>query len=44
MRDMYPALKHVEKHMRPTPVHLQVYDGIYIRAMRDGTIPDTFFF
>lgn len=27
-RDMYPAFKHVEKHMRPTPVHLQVYDDV----------------
>jgi hypothetical protein len=27
---MYPAFKHVEEHMRPTPVHLQVYDGIHI--------------
>jgi acetyl esterase/lipase len=28
VKDMYPALKNVEKHTQPTPVHLQVYDGI----------------
>ncbi|KAI9452279.1 hypothetical protein BJY52DRAFT_940839 [Lactarius psammicola] len=27
-KNMYPAFKHVEKHMRPTPVHLQVYDDV----------------
>lgn len=25
---MYPALKLVETSMQPTPVHLQVYDGM----------------
>ena len=28
VKELYPVLKHVEKHTRPTPVHLQVYDGI----------------
>jgi hypothetical protein len=27
-KDMYPAPKNVEKLTRPTPVHLQVYDGM----------------
>jgi hypothetical protein len=26
---MYPALKLVETSMQPTPVHLQVYDGMF---------------
>jgi acetyl esterase/lipase len=30
VKEMYPVLKNVEKHMRPTPVHLQVYDGISV--------------
>ncbi|KAF8260354.1 hypothetical protein EI94DRAFT_1829826 [Lactarius quietus] len=27
-KDMYPTFKHVDQQMRPTPVHLQVYDDI----------------
>ncbi|KAI9441922.1 hypothetical protein H4582DRAFT_1811008 [Lactarius indigo] len=26
--DLYPTHKHVGKHMRPTPVHIQVYDDV----------------
>jgi hypothetical protein len=28
-KDMYPTFNNVGTHMRPTPVHLQVYDGIH---------------
>lgn len=28
VKELYPALKDVEQHTLPTPVHLQVYDGI----------------
>ncbi|KAI0291222.1 hypothetical protein B0F90DRAFT_1778139 [Multifurca ochricompacta] len=27
-KEMYPAFKHIETHMRPTSVHLQVYDDV----------------
>jgi hypothetical protein len=33
-KDMYLAFKHVEKHMRPTPVHLQVFVGISTHTVR----------
>jgi hypothetical protein len=33
-KDMYLAFKHVEKHMQPTPVHLQVFVGISTHTVR----------
>lgn len=39
-RDMYPAFKHVEEHMRPTPVHLQVFDGTSALYIARRTVPD----
>jgi hypothetical protein len=30
-KNIYPSFTHVGTHVRPTPVHLQVYDGIVIR-------------
>lgn len=41
---MYPALVDIEKRHGPTPIHLQVYDGVYILVVHPSDIhwqPDT---